>query len=176
MAAMFFGIPEALFPAFAKELGGGPGALGLLYAAPAAGALVASATSGWVGRVHRHGLAVILAATVWGIAVAAFGLAGSLPLALACLAVAGFADMVSGIFRSTIWNQTIPDQLRGRLAGIEMISYTSGPLLGNVESGVVASFAGIRASAVSGGILCVASVAGLAAALPGFRRYDARAR
>ena len=82
--------------------------------------------------------------------------------------------MVSGIFRTTIWNQTIPDNLRGRLAGIEMISYTSGPLLGNVEAGVVASFAGIRASAVSGGILCVASVAGLAAALPGFRRYDAR--
>ena len=174
MAAMFFGIPEALFPAFAKELGGGPGALGLLYAAPAAGALVGSATSGWVGRVHRHGLAVILAASAWGIAVVGFGLAGSLALALTCLAFAGFADMVSGIFRTTIWNQTIPDELRGRLAGIEMISYTSGPLLGNVEAGVVASFAGIRASAVSGGILCVASVAGLAAGLPGFRRYDAR--
>jgi MFS family permease len=175
MAAMFFGIPEALFPAFAKELGGGPGALGLLYAAPAAGALVASVTSGWVGRVHRHGLAVILAASAWGIAVVGFGLSDSLVLALALLALAGFADMVSGIFRMTIWNQTIPDHLRGRLAGIEMVSYTSGPLLGNVESGVVASFAGIRASAVSGGILCVASVGALAAALPGFRRYDARA-
>jgi MFS family permease len=174
MAAMFFGIPEALFPAFAKELGGGPGALGLLYAAPAAGAVVASATSGWVARVHRHGLAVILAASCWGIAVVGFGLAGSLALALTCLALAGFADMVSGVFRTTIWNQTIPDNLRGRLAGIEMVSYTSGPLLGNVEAGVVASLAGIRASAVSGGILCVASVAGLAAGLPGFRRYDAR--
>ena len=174
MAAMFFGIPEALFPAFAKELGGGPGALGLLYAAPAAGALVASATSGWVGRIRRHGLAVILAASVWGIAVVGFGLATSLVLALALLALAGFADMVSGIFRTTIWNETIPDHLRGRLAGIEMVSYTSGPLLGNVESGVVASFAGIRASAVSGGVLCVLSVGALAAALPGFRRYDAR--
>ena len=174
MAAMFFGIPEALFPAFAKELGGGPGALGLLYAAPAAGALVASVTSGWVGRIRRHGLAVILAASVWGIAVVGFGLATSLVLALALLALAGFADMVSGIFRTTIWNETIPDHLRGRLAGIEMVSYTSGPLLGNVESGVVASFAGIRASAVSGGVLCVLSVGALAAALPGFRRYDAR--
>ncbi len=174
MAAMFFGIPEALFPAFAKELGGGPAALGLLYAAPAAGALVASATSGWVGRIRRHGLAVILAASVWGIAVCGFGLAPSLVLALGLLALAGFADMVSGIFRMTIWNETIPDHLRGRLAGIEMVSYTSGPLLGNVESGVVASFAGIRASAVSGGVLCVISVGALAAALPGFRRYDAR--
>jgi MFS family permease len=174
MAAMFFGIPEALFPAFAKELGGGPGALGLLYAAPAAGALVASVTSGWVERVHRHGLAVIAAATVWGIAVVGFGLATSLVVALVLLGLAGFADMVSGIFRTTIWNQTIPDHLRGRLAGIEMVSYTSGPLLGNVEAGVVASFAGIRASAVSGGVLCVLSVGALAAALPGFRRYDAR--
>jgi MFS family permease len=171
MAAMFFGIPEALFPAFAKELGGGPGALGLLYAAPAAGALLASVTSGWVGRVRRHGLAVILAATVWGVTVVGFGLATSLVLALVLLALAGFADMVSGIFRITIWNETIPDHLRGRLAGIEMVSYTSGPLLGNVEAGVVASFAGIRASAVSGGVLCVLSVGALAAALPGFRRY-----
>ena len=108
MAAMFFGIPEALFPAFADELGGGPGALGLLYAAPAAGALVASATSGWVGAVHRHGLAVILAASVWGIAVIGFGLATSLVLALVLLALAGFADMVSGIFRTTIWNADDP--------------------------------------------------------------------
>jgi MFS family permease len=103
-----------------------------------------------------------------------FGLATSLVLALAMLALAGFADMVSGVFRGTIWDQTIPDHLRGRLAGIEMISYTSGPLLGNVESGVVASFAGIRASAVSGGVLCVISVGALTAALPGFRRYTAR--
>ena len=171
MAAMFFGMPEALFPAFAKELGGGPTTLGLLYAAPAAGALLASATSGWAGRIRRHGMAVIVAALLWGIAIAGFGLAESLPLAIALLMVAGAADMSSGIFRSTIWHQTIPDHLRGRLAGIEMLSYTSGPLLGNVEAGVVASFAGIRASAVSGGVLCVASVATLAGSLPAFRRY-----
>jgi MFS family permease len=83
--------------------------------------------------------------------------------------------MISGIFRSTIWNQTIPDHLRGRLAGIEQMSYSSGPLLGNVESGVVAAFAGIRASAVSGGVLCVAGVALVTLALPAFWRYDARA-
>jgi MFS family permease len=83
--------------------------------------------------------------------------------------------MISGIFRSTIWNQTIPDHLRGRLAGIEQVSYSSGPLLGNLEAGVVASFAGLRASIVSGGVLCVAGVAVAALALPAFRRYDARA-
>ena len=88
------------------------------------------------------------------------------------LVVAGFADMVSGIFRGTIWNQTIPDRLRGRLAGIEQVSYSTGPLLGNVEAGVVAAVAGV-ASIVSGGVLCIAGVAVAAALLPAFRRYEA---
>jgi MFS family permease len=166
-------MPMALFPAIADDLGGA-GVLGLLYAAPSVGSLIATATSGWTGRVHRHGLAVIVAAMGWGVAVAAFGLAPNLPLALAALALAGGADMISGIFRSTIWNQTIPDHLRGRLAGIEQISYSTGPLLGNLEAGVVASLASVRASVVSGGVLCVVAVAALAVALPLFRRYDAR--
>ena len=173
IAAMFLGMPFALFPAFAEEFGG-PEVLGLLYAAPAAGALVASATSGWASHVHRHGVAVVLAASVWGLGVLVFGLAPGLPLALAGLAVAGAGDMVSGIFRTTIWNQTIPDDLRGRLAGIEQISYSSGPLLGQVRAGVVGSLAGIRFSAVSGGALCIVGVALTALALPAFWRYDAR--
>ena len=173
IAAMFLGMPLALFPAFADEFGG-PEVLGLLYAAPAAGALVASATSGWASHVHRHGAAVVLAASVWGLGVLVFGLAPGLPLALAGLAVAGAGDMVSGIFRTTIWNQTIPDELRGRLAGIEQISYSSGPLLGQVRAGVVGSLAGIRISAVSGGALCIVGVALTALALPAFWRYDAR--
>jgi len=171
--AMFFGMPMALFPAIAEGFGGA-GVLGLLYAAPAVGSLLATVTSGWVGRVNRHGLAIIIAAAVWGAAIVGFGLAPNLALALAGLVVAGGADMVSGIFRMTIWNQTIPDRLRGRLAGIEQISYTSGPLLGNVEAGVVASLAGVRASVVSGGVLCVVGVVLAAIALPAFRRYDAR--
>jgi MFS family permease len=171
--AMFFGMPMALFPAIAEEFGGA-GVLGLLYAAPAVGSLLATVTGGWVSRVNRHGLAIIIAAGVWGAAIAGFGLAPNLSLALAGLVVAGGADMVSGIFRMTIWNQTIPDRLRGRLAGIEQISYTSGPLLGNVEAGVVASLAGVRASVVSGGVLCVIGVVLAAIALPAFRRYDAR--
>jgi MFS family permease len=175
IAAMFLGMPFALFPAFAEELGG-PEVLGLLYAAPAAGALAASATSGWTSHVHRHGAAVVVAASVWGLGVLVFGLAPGLPLALAGLAVAGAGDMVSGIFRTTIWNQTIPDELRGRLAGIEQISYSSGPLLGQVRAGVVGSLAGIRVSAVSGGALCIVGVALTALALPAFWRYDARRR
>jgi MFS family permease len=173
LAAMFFGMPMALFPAFAEKLGG-PGVLGLLYAAPSVGSLLATLTSGWVARIHRHGLAVIFAATGWGIAITVLGFASSLPLALGALVVAGGADMISGIFRTTIWNQTIPDHLRGRLAGIEQLSYSTGPLLGNVESGVVAAIAGVRASIVSGGVLCVLGVAVAALALPGFRAYDAR--
>jgi MFS family permease len=171
--AMIFGMPIALFPALAAGLGG-PGVLGLLYAAPSAGALIATLTSGWTRRVHRHGAAVLCAAGVWGVAVTAVGFAPSLPVAVACLALAGAADMVSGLFRMTIWNQTIPDALRGRLASIEMVSYSSGPLLGHVESGAVAALAGVRFSVASGGLLCVAGVAVCAALLPGFRRYDAR--
>jgi MFS family permease len=173
IVAMFFGMPMALYPAFANEFGGAD-VLGLMYAAPSAGALAATLMSGWVSRVHRHGRAVVVAATCWGIGITIFGLAPSLWIALAALAFAGGADMVSAIFRGTIWNQTIPDHLRGRLAGIEQVSYTSGPLLGNVESGVAAALVGVRGSIVSGGVLCVVGVLATAAILPLFRAYDAR--
>jgi MFS family permease len=172
MVAMFFGMPMALYPAFAQEFGGA-GVLGLMYAAPSVGSMLATVTSGWTGQVHRHGAAICLAAAAWGLAICGVGMAPNLALVLFGLAVAGAADMISGIFRSTVWNQTIPDELRGRLAGIEQVSYPSGPLLGNVESGVVASLAGVRASIVSGGLLCVAGVAVMAVALPAFWRYDA---
>ncbi len=135
--AMFFGMPMALFPAIATKFGGA--SVGLLYAAPSAGAFVASVASGWSARINRHGLAVTIAAAIWGLAIVAFGFANHLWLALLCLAIAGASDMVSGLFRMTIWNQTIPDHLRGRLAGIEMVSYMSGPMLGNAEAGIVAS-------------------------------------
>ncbi len=175
MVAMFFGMPLALFPAVADHFGG-PAVLGLLTAAPAVGSLLTSTTSGWVRHVHRHGRAIVVAASVWGIAVAAFGLAPSLWLALACLSLAGAGDTVSGIFRTAIWNQTIPDGLRGRLAGIEMISYTSGPSLGNFEAGAVAAAWGVRFSVVSGGLLCVVGAAACAFLLPGLWSYDTRSR
>jgi MFS family permease len=174
IVAMFFGMPMALFPAAATHLGGA-GVLGLLYAAPAAGSLIATATSGWTARVHRHGAGVCVSAAAWGAGIVVFGIAPDVGIALLGLAVAGGADMLSGMFRMTIWNQTIPDHLRGRLAGIEQVSYSTGPLLGNVESGVVASLAGLRASIVSGGALCIAGVALAALTLPAFWRYDARA-
>jgi MFS family permease len=172
MNAMFFGIPTALFPQVASHLGGAA-VLGVLYAAPSAGSLVVTLTSGWASRVRRHGRAVALAAGVWGLGIIGFGFARTLPLAIAGLVVAGGADMVSGLFRTTMWNQSIPDSLRGRLAGIEMLSYSSGPTLGNVEAGLVESLAGLRASIVSGGVLCVVGTIVLAAALPRFWKYDA---
>lgn len=171
--AMVFGMPLALFPALSQGLGG-PRALGALYAAPAAGALIASLTSRWTPRVTRHGLAVMLAATVWGLAIVAFGFCDALGPALIWLALAGGADAVSGMFRMTMWNQTIPDALRGRLAGIEMVSYMSGPLLGHVEAGAVAALFSVRTSVVSGGVLCVVGVLVCGALLPRFVRYDAR--
>jgi hypothetical protein len=119
---MFFGMPMALFPAIAQGLGG-PSVLGMLDEAPAVGSFLFSATSGWTNRVHRHGMGVIVAAIVWGLAIIGFGLAPGLLAALVFLALAGAADMMSGVFRSVIWNKTIPDSLRGRLASIEMLSY-----------------------------------------------------
>jgi MFS family permease len=171
--AMVFGMPLALFPAIAAARGG-PRVLGLLVAAPAGGALIASLTSRWTPRVSRHGLAVMLAATVWGLAIVAFGFSDGLVPALLFLGLAGGADAVSGMFRMTLWNQTIPDALRGRLAGIEMVSYMSGPLLGHVEAGLVAAAFGVRVSVVSGGVLCVLGVLACAALLPRFVAYDAR--
>lgn len=171
IVAMLFGMPLALFPAIADHLGGAS-VLGLLYAAPAVGALVLSLTSGWTSRVHRHGVGLAFAAVAWGLAIIAFGYAASVPLALLFLALAGGADMLSGLFRQAIWGQTIPDHLRGRLAGIEFLSYTSGPALGGVESGAVAAVFGVQFSVVSGGVLCVVAVLLLTAALPRFRAYD----
>jgi len=174
MAAMFFGAPYALFPALAARLGG-PAVLGLLYAAPAAGGVLVSLTSGWTARVSHHGRGIVLAAAAWGAAIALLGWAPGRWWAVAALAAAGGADMISGLFRMTLWNQTIPPGLRGRLAGLEMISYTTGEPLGNLEAGLAAALTGsARVSIASGGIACVAAAALIAVALPGLWRYDAR--
>ena len=174
MNAMFFGMPLALFPAISERYGG-PEVLGLMYAAPAVGSVLAALASGWTRHVHRHGRAVTLAAAAWGAAIAGFGLVDALAPALALLALAAAMDSVSGLFRTTIWNETIPQHLRGRLAGIEMLSYASGPTLGNAEAGAAAALAGVRASVVSGGVLCVLGERRARARLPRFWAYDARA-
>ncbi|MET8863160.1 MFS transporter [Nonomuraea sp. NPDC004580] len=172
MAAMVFAMANALFPFLAEELRA-PQALGLLYSASAVGALIASLTGRWTARVRRHGLGVIVAAALWGVAVALTAVAPNIWLIVVCIAFAGAADMISGIFRMTMWNQTIPPELRGRLAGIELLSYASGPMLGNARAGMMAQLGGTRFALGAGGVLCVAAVLSLAAALPKFRRYDA---
>jgi MFS family permease len=170
IVAMTFAMPMALFPVMGQRWGGAS-ATGWLYSAMAIGSLAMTVFSGWTSRVERQGAAVIWAAAAWGVAVVALGFVHSLPLAVACLALAGAADMISGLFRMTIWNQTIPDTLRGRLAGVEMISYMTGPLLGNARAGLVAASLGEQASIVSGGVLCVIGVLACVPLLPGFVRY-----
>ncbi len=173
LVAMVFAFPYALFPFLAADLGA-PWALGLLYAAGAVGSLAVTLTSGWTAHVHRHGRAIVLAASLWGLAMGLVGLAPGLVAVLALLAVAGAADMVSGIFRTTMWNQTIPDDVRGRMAGIELLSYSIGPLLGQVRSSTAASLTSLRMAFVSGGVLCIVGVTACAFAFPSMWRYDAR--
>jgi MFS family permease len=172
--AMIFGFPRAVMPALATgRFAGGPATLGLLYAAPTAGAFVMSVTSGWAGRISRQGLAIVVAVVVWGSAIVGFGLTHSLAVALAMLAVAGGADMVSGVFRMTIWARVVPDRYRGRLAGVTLINVTSGEMLGDVEAGAVAAWRTPGFAVVSGGVACLAGVAVLVVALPAFVRYRA---
>ena len=178
--AMVFGMPRALFPILAvTQFGAGPELVGVLFAAVAVGAVLGALTSGWVGRIGRQGLAVLVAVGVWGGGIVAFGLAGDhVALALVALGVAGAADVVSAVFRNTILQMNTPDDLRGRLAGIHILVVTGGPRIGDVEAGVVATLTSPTISVVSGGLLCIVGVGVLALAVPAFARYrveDARA-
>jgi MFS family permease len=170
--AMIFAYPNAMLPFLAAQLHA-PWSTGLMFAAPSAGAFAVSATSGWMPRVRRHGIAIACAATGWGLAMALVGLAPDVPVALACLAVAGGADECSAVFRDTMWKQSIPDHLRGRMAGIELLSYAAGPPTGQLRSGAVATVTSVRFSLTSGGLACVAGVVAVLAVLPSFRRYTA---
>lgn len=170
--ALVLSMPTALFPAVAESYGK-PELIGLFYAAPAVGALLITALSGWTKKIHHQGLAIAIAASCWGLALTGFGFVSNVWVALFILAIAGGADMISGIFRSIIWNQTIPNHLRGRLAGIEMIGYTSGPLLGNAQAGMLAAAIGTHNAIMLGGILCVSGVWICAGFLPKFIRYYA---
>lgn len=170
--AMFFAMPQALYPALAAVYGSEY--LGLYPAALAGGAFLGSITSGWTRKVHRHGLLIIASAALWGVGIIFFGLSSNIWLALVFLAAAGFADMISGIFRGAVWNQTIPYYLRGRLASIEMVSYLTGPMLGSAKMGFVAERFGVKNAIVSGGVLCVVFVGILSLFLPKFFKYDGR--
>jgi MFS family permease len=174
--AMVFGMPRAVFPALAVTVfGGGASTLGFLYAAPGAGALLGALTTGWVHRVRRQGRAVIIAVLVWGAAITCFGLVRWLPAALVLLAVAGWADVISAVFRSTILQLTVPDALRGRLMGLQMAVVTGGPRIGDAESGAVAAAFSPVTSVVSGGLACIGGALLLARLLPAFRRQEAPA-
>jgi MFS family permease len=170
--AMVFGMPTALFPAIGtRMLDGDAFTVGLLYAAPGAGALIGALTSGWVSVVRRQGRAVVLAVIGWGFAIAVFGLTSSLVLALGMLALAGAADVVSAIFRASIIQLSIPDALRGRLSSMHMAVVAGGPHLGDFEAGVVAELTSVRFSVVSGGFACVLGAFAIARWAPGFLKY-----
>ncbi len=170
--AMVFGMPNALFPAIALSYGGVK-TLGLLYSAPAVGSLVISFFSGALIKIKRHGAAVAITSMLWGVSIIFFGIVHHLVWALFFLALAGAFDGISGIFRITMWNQTIPTKIRGRMAGIEMIGYLSGPRLGDTEAGLVAAAFGVTASVISGGVLCFVGVIVCCFYLPKFWRYQA---
>jgi MFS family permease len=172
LAAMFFAMPNALFP-FWADLLGSPWALGLFYAAGITGSIAVTITSGWTKNYRFHGRAIIWAAIGWGVAIALSGLTHSLFIVLLCLAAAGASDQISALFRSVIWNQTIPDNLRGRLAGIELLSYSVGPLAGQMRAATMAAATSLSVSVTSGGVMCVVVVAILAVLMPDFRKYDA---
>ncbi len=174
LAAMMLAMPVVLFPALAAEVFARPELLGLLYTAETVGALVATALSGWTSRVHHHGRAIVVAAAAYGLMIALAGLMPSVWLVALFLALSGAADMISAVFRGTVWNQTIPEGMRGRLAGIEMLSYSLGPLGGQVRSGLVADLWTVRGSIVSGGLACVAGVTMTAFWLRDFWDYDER--
>ena len=173
--AMVFGMPLGLFPAIAARFGNAT-YLGALYAAPAAGALIAGLGSGWVAYVRRQGLVVVAAASLWGVAIVGFAFADRFWLALVLLGLAGLADQVSAIFRNAMLLALTPDRLLGRVRGIEFMQVASAPSLGNLEAGVVASLTSIRTSVASGGLLCVAGTLASAAAFPAVLRYEAKRR
>jgi MFS family permease len=173
IVAMVFGMPRVLFPVLSdKQFHRGTEAVGWLFAAAALGAFVGAASSGWIGRVKRPGLAIIVAVAVWGASIVAFGLVGAnLWLALVFLAVAGGADVISAVFRNTIQQLTVPDGLRGRISSINIFVVAGGPRLGDLEGGLVASAFTPTVSVVSGGLLCLVGVGIIAAKVPRFARW-----
>lgn len=173
LSAMFFAMPTALYPFWAEQAGA-PWALGFFYAAGTIGSILVTLTSGWVKSYTKHGRAIFLAALGWGVAITIAGLVNHVALILLFLILAGASDMVSALFRSVLWNQSIPDEFRGRLAGVELISYSVGPLGGQTRAGFTAERTSLRTSVVSGGLLCIGFVTFFTALLPDFRKYDSQ--
>jgi MFS family permease len=177
LVAMIFGMPRAVFPALAADVFHvGAKGVGLLYAAPAAGALLAALAGGWVTRISKQGKAVVIAVGAWGAAIALAGLSlFSLPLTLAFLCIAGAADVYSAIFRGTILLECTPDNLRGRVSAVNIMVVTGGPRLGDLEAGVVAAGIGAGGSVVTGGLACLVGMALIAWKIPALARYRTKA-
>jgi MFS family permease len=172
LIAMIIGLPRAVFPALALSVFHvGAQGLGYLYAAPAAGAMVGLLFSGLTNRVRREGLAVIVSIMIWGAAIALFGMTPWFYAALALLALAGAADMVSALFRQTILWSVVPDELRGRMSAVHILVVAGGPLLGDFEAGTAADVLGLRTSVVAGGLACMVGVGILGLAVPQFPRW-----
>ncbi len=173
LAAMFLAMPMALFPFWADAIGA-PYALGFFFTSITIGAVIVTLGSGWMRNYPHHGRAVVIGALGWGVAIVVAGSSDSLTVVIISLVIAGAFDQVSALFRGFIWNQSIPDELRGRLAGIEMLSYLLGPLGGQARAGGMAAMTSLRTSIVGGGLLCIGFVAVIASVMPKFRTYDVR--
>jgi hypothetical protein len=176
LMAMTFGMPRALFPVLAVSVyHAGASGTGLLFAAVSAGATVAALTTRWLEHVRMLGRVVIVAVAAWGVAIALAGVTHALWIAAALLAVAGAADSVSAVCRQIINQSVTPDAMRGRMSSVFSLVVTSGPRLGDVESGTVASLTSARFSMFSGGVACVVGTALVVAAFPALAAYDQRA-
>jgi MFS family permease len=172
--AMGVAMPRALFPELSESRFGGEESVGWLFASIAIGAFAGGLVSGWIGRVHRQGLALIISIVVWGLAVAAAGLAHSLWLAVFLLAVGGAADLVSTVFRQSMLQTYAPDEMRGRLQGVFIVVVAGGPRLGDLRAGATAAVAGATVSWVGGGLACAVLVVIAGLAVPALLRYDTR--
>lgn len=171
--AMILGMPTALFPALGlTHFHGTAETVGLLYSASGVGAFLGAALSGWTARIRRLGLAIVICIVIWGLGITAFGLVTNFPLALVLLAIAGGADVISAVFRSTILQSEVPDRLRGRLTSFQTAVVQGGPRLGNTEAGVVAALSNTQISVVSGGIGCALGILLVARFMPKFAAYD----
>src|SRR5262245_2554459 len=174
--AMIFGMPSALFAPVASDHFGDPALVGYLYMAPAAGALAVSLLSGPLRHVRRQGLGVVITAALWGAAIVAFGFAEQFWVALLCLGVAGLGDQISAILRSVMLYRITPNEVLGRVSGIEFMQVAAAPSIGNLEAGALANATSLRFSIVSGGFLCIVGCAVLALAFPALVKYDSRKR
>jgi MFS family permease len=175
--AMVFGMPRALFPELASQTFSGPDggglALGVLFAAIPAGALLGGLLSGSFTRVRRHGVAVTVSVAAWGGAIAAFGLSRSLVVAAGFLAVAGAADMASMVFRSSILQEAATDEMRGRMQGVFTVVVAGGPRLADLVHGTAGAAFGTTATITAGGLLVIVGMLAAVLAFPGFWRYRA---